>query len=1212
MKLVRENGRRRSPRTDYRDSIRHRQYRVLRSEKLERRHLLAGAGDVTGSVFNDLNGDGEQNGSETGRDGQSVYIDRNLNGKFDTGEPQAVTDVDGDFSIDVPDDFDPGQRVSVRVDVQGAAVTGPRLRPSLDTVDPPFARTVRMLVDDQLDPTDQQATNVQGIEAADFNGDGVTDVAFYQGVGFNKLGISIADPVSGALPSDSTNNRFHSIDVVDSGARLAEGDIDGDGTSELAVLEPFQDVVRVFGFEGSSGEPVLLKSLTIANPVAAIFADVDPDTEGNELLVLTGNPAGLTVYKSTDLSAPFDSSATVPAAGTLQLPVAFTTGHFNDDDRLDLAISDSPSNRVVILNGTGGGGFQFLDSFTMASPPEDLAAGLLKGADSMHDLAVINANQVSVYQGDGQGGFTEVQNLTRLDFESLPTKPSRVVAGDMDGDGDSELAFTSIGKPFIQDGEAKGRFSIFVLYENNDGDLQPRFDAEFGVFLPYGHPIPISLGGKADHSVHGVAIAAHYQQTEAPNFEFPEAIQIFTTGQHYEDTLEADPINVGSFGVDPLALPPGIQIQTQTNGIDADVSPGPMIAAGDSASISFIVSNTGNTPLGSVLVIDDHGTPLDASDDFSPAFMGGDDDSDGLLDVEETWTYEASRMVLPGQFTNHAIVTANPVDFDGNDLGSVADVNDSDPSNHFGLFLDVDIETLVNGEDADGPSGPQLVVGENATFLYQVTSNSNVGINVTVSDDNGTSGDPSDDFAPSFNGGDEDIDGLLDAGEIWTYQATRLVTGGQFTNIATVEATHPGTGTAGTDSDPSHYFGVLPPPSLSIEANNAVRDEGDMGQTSFTFTVNRFGNISGITTVNFGVDGTGDAPADAADFGGLEFPSGRLTFAANESSKSITAIVPGDTHVEADETFRVMLSNASGNATIASAVAEGKIVNDDQLVGDVRVLVPPNIADLFTLPADGQRTAILFVALTDTMLTVKDESLVSSLHPPAELLGQGRQAVPSTIHDGELRAPLMAGQIYALVFPADDVSQVRSIESSAGGESLSNQVGTNILTPTDVNGDGQTSSLDALQVINQVGQQALAEGETTGGFMAGQFFDVSGNGDVTAGDALRIINEIARSQSPAESDLVEPQVLSTSNRRVASTDTRTSHEVFDRPAKARRALPLMDQPASRVQQAAVILPLYHRVAERKNVDAALADDHFVDALTVLSLGRRTDAQLAIH
>jgi hypothetical protein len=58
--------------------------------------------------------------------------------------------------------------------------------------------------------------------------------------------------------------------------------------------------------------------------------------------------------------------------------------------------------------------------------------------------------------------------------------------------------------------------------------------------------------------------------------------------------------------------------------------------------------------------------------------------------------------------------------------------------------------------------------------------------------------------------------------------------------------------------------------------------------------------------------------------------NGTLTFAPGETTKTITVLVNGDTLVEPDETFFVVLSGAV-NASIAVARGTGTIVNDDTL-----------------------------------------------------------------------------------------------------------------------------------------------------------------------------------------------------------------------------------------------------------------------------------------
>jgi VCBS repeat-containing protein len=91
---------------------------------------------------------------------------------------------------------------------------------------------------------------------------------------------------------------------------------------------------------------------------------------------------------------------------------------------------------------------------------------------------------------------------------------------------------------------------------------------------------------------------------------------------------------------------------------------------------SFEVRNTSADPTDAELkltsLIDDNGTPDDTSDDFDvadiqKAFIGGDKDCDGLLDVGEVWKFKVTDKVhlRPGtEIVNSAVASA--LDSDGN------------------------------------------------------------------------------------------------------------------------------------------------------------------------------------------------------------------------------------------------------------------------------------------------------------------------------------------------------------------------------------------------------------------------------------------------------------------------------------------------------------------------------------------------------------------
>jgi len=116
-------------------------------------------------------------------------------------------------------------------------------------------------------------------------------------------------------------------------------------------------------------------------------------------------------------------------------------------------------------------------------------------------------------------------------------------------------------------------------------------------------------------------------------------------------------------------------------------------------------------------------------------------------------------------------------------------------------------------------------------------------------------------------------------------------------------------------------------PVLSIAATSASQAEGNSGSTAFTFTVTRSGSTVGSSTVNWAVAG---GSASSADFTGGVLPGGTLTFAAGETSRLITINVAGDTQIEADEDFKVVLSAPTG-ATLGTSAALGTILNDDVL-----------------------------------------------------------------------------------------------------------------------------------------------------------------------------------------------------------------------------------------------------------------------------------------
>ncbi len=115
------------------------------------------------------------------------------------------------------------------------------------------------------------------------------------------------------------------------------------------------------------------------------------------------------------------------------------------------------------------------------------------------------------------------------------------------------------------------------------------------------------------------------------------------------------------------------------------------------------------------------------------------------------------------------------------------------------------------------------------------------------------------------------------------------------------------------------------PPTLSIA--NASVTEGDSGTTSMDFLVTLSAPSGKTVTVDYMTNGTSGSATAGGDY---EIASGTLTFNPDNTEKTISVIINGDSVDEINETFQVDLDNAS-SATIANGQAIGTINDDDPL-----------------------------------------------------------------------------------------------------------------------------------------------------------------------------------------------------------------------------------------------------------------------------------------
>jgi len=352
--------------------------------------------------------------------------------------------------------------------------------------------------------------------------------------------------------------------------------------------------------------------------------------------------------------------------------------------------------------------------------------------------------------------------------------------------------------------------------------------------------------------------------------------------------------------------------------------PGRELLVGTTAVWTYLVKNTGDVPVSVTAITDNNGT-TGVTDDFTPVpvmqggFVVGDTNQNGVLDPGETWLYRATTTVQTGIYMNTVNVTAfEPVT---NQTATASNVS--------GYYGETSAQGLTPGFWKNHPGWPafsmtQLVSSVFCTTQVQGGTACTLpadAVNETLEAALGNGGGGTDALlrhavAALLSSASANVDyPWTDAQIVSAVDAA--IASGNATNVNNLEAQLAGW---------NQLEANLPPPNITPTASisSASLNEGNSGTTNATFTVTLSFALPVPVTIAWA---TADGTATVAN-NDYTASAGMLTFAAGQTTATLSVSVIGDTFYEPNETFNVVLSNPQG-ATIAIGTGTGTIVNDD-------------------------------------------------------------------------------------------------------------------------------------------------------------------------------------------------------------------------------------------------------------------------------------------
>lgn len=294
--------------------------------------------------------------------------------------------------------------------------------------------------------------------------------------------------------------------------------------------------------------------------------------------------------------------------------------------------------------------------------------------------------------------------------------------------------------------------------------------------------------------------------------------------------------------------------------------------------------------------------------------------------------------------------------------------------------------------------------------------------------------------------------------------------------------------------------------SASLSIGNAAITEGG----SLSFTVTRSSNTSSVVSANY-------ASASGTAVSGSDFTaaSGTVSFAANQTTATLSIATLNDTALEAAETMTVTLSGPSSGANITNATGTGTINDNDAALAIANASVTEGGALAFTVTRSGTITTAVSASYSTTSGTATSGGDFNAATGMVSFAANQTTATinVTTIDD-------------TVVETAETMSV--TLSSPSADTAITTATGTGTINDNDVASapsfsiadasgtEGDVLSFSVTKTGSATSAYSVSYATATGTAGTTDFYSTSGTLTFAANETVKVVNVTSKTDTPVE------------------------------------------------------------------------------------------------